>query len=139
MSQIAIYSTGNCNFNYIDYLSSFDANDMVGAMKDLLTQPVCAYPAPKVPPRPVYRGPTGGMFLFAQSSEHKTKDRPYGPNFKYLIENAGLGKVIEIEPVSNPLHNNKKGILYVWIMDHIACANWWRTNVLTPWEKANEK
>ena len=133
---IRIDPSGNCNFAYISGLRAY-LDDMPSAMAYVLTTPPDYYSRNKSG-LPTYRQPFNGMYLFAQGSEDPVKDRPYAHRFKAFIEENKLGEVHELPPVPNPQHANKKGILFVWILDHKACAKWWNENVLKP-HKSNEK
>lgn len=122
MPRITPMVTGNCNFQYITNLR-FEYPKMRAALRQLFTGPENRFAAEG---KPRFLKPTCGMYLFAQGSDDSVKTRPYAHRFKTLIEKFKLGEVIEIQPVANPLHNNRKGILFVWIIDHKACAAWWR-------------
>ena len=142
MAYIQVTNSGNCNFAYVTGLGSHDCNPYE-MMKELLTVPRNAYgywASGKVikEPSPNYREPQGGMYLFAQGSEDPVSLRPYAPKFKEYIEEHKLGTVIECPPVPNPLHYGKIGILFVWIIDHKACRDWWSNYVMTPWKKEQE-
>lgn len=130
-----IYATGNCNFNYADGLSAYTNRNMKEALLELLTQPkpYTGYgsPVPVTPYKSLFRPITSGMMLFAQGSEHSAKTNPYARTFKSLLEELKLGTVIELPPVPNPLHRDKPGILFVWVVDHKATLNWW-TEQTTP-------
>ena len=123
-----IVATNNCNIGYIDWLSSHgmgSINDMRDALYTAMTAPDYNYWNCSVPKQIKYADPQGGMLLFAQGSEHKVTTRPYAHNLKKLIEQEGLGEVIELPPVKNPLHQNKPGILFVWILNHTALRKWY--------------
>ena len=124
--------SGNCNFQYLSGLRP-NLNKPELSMEETLTvRRDYYYGKPK--DVPLYNAPQGGMYLFAQGSEDSVKSKPYGPQFKKYIEDNGLGKVYEIDPVPNPQHNNRVGILFVWIINHEACRVWWHANVLAKWE-----
>lgn len=91
-------------------------------MLDLLTVPRSIYSKPYTPD--TYRKPSAGMYLFAQESDEKTDNIPYGPQFRAFIESNGLGEVTS-HVAKNPLHYNRTGILYVWIINQDACSKWW--------------
>lgn len=134
----SIQSTGNCNFSYINHLRYW-VNDPEGAMKHVLSQPNSGgYDMwgnkPKVEPPPYYRPPAGGMFLFAHGSDDDREKLPYARQFaEYIIEHK-LGKLMETGPVPNPLHYNRAGVLYIWIVDHQACKLWWKEKVHKPYK-----
>jgi hypothetical protein len=140
-----IQASANCNFNYIEGLSGYEGK-AENAMKIVLSQPNDSYSQYnyttdryEVPGKtPTYRDPNCGLYLFAQGSEHSAKTKPYAPDFKKFIEENGLGTVSE-HPAANPRHNNKIGILFVWVIDHAACKKWFQKNVLDPYNKAQEK
>lgn len=136
MAFITVTGSGNCNFAYITGLQAHLKAPEV-AMAEVLTARTdyYGYQKPK-DAKPEYKTPAGGMFLFAQGSEDSVRTKPYAPQFKKFIEESSLGIVHELPPVKNPLHNNKVGILFVWIIDHEACRVWWHTNVLAKWEAA---
>ncbi len=119
-----IYQSQNCNFSYIEALSN--DNPEYNLIQILTKPPVWNAPVNPNAPKE-YKPPTCGMFLFAQGSEHPVDLQPYAPNFKKYIESEKLGTVIELPPVPNRLHNDKPGILFVWIIDHDALANWWKS------------
>jgi hypothetical protein len=131
---ISISASGNCNFKYVTGLRNYEQGNPVAIMKDVLTAPPNGYDlfnTRKKNDPPVYNNPSCGMYLFAQGSDDDPVKMPYAREFKELIERDGLGKVVEIEPVPNPLHSGHKGQLFVWIIDHAACRSWWERNVLS--------
>lgn len=128
-----IEATSNCNISYIDYLSYYGdtPNDMQKALFDCLSVRQYGYWAGGANANAVkYADPKCGMLLFAQGSEHKPDLRPYAHNFKKLIEDAGLGQVIELPPVPNPQHDRKPGILFVWIVKHAKLREWYKHETL---------
>jgi hypothetical protein len=132
--------SGNCNFQYISALKSYLGKPEV-ALIHILTAPhrgagyAYGAVAPSKGAKPVYASTQYAMYLFAQGSEDSITLKPYGPQLKNTIEAAGLGVVLDCGPAPNLLHNNKPGILYVWKVDHAACAKWWKVNVYGEWEK----
>lgn len=138
-SYITITASNNCNFNYISGLATHWEIDktMISALKDLLTSTprivYSPYGKTSTAKSPVYRHVTGGMYLFAQGSEHNIDKMPYANVFKTLIEEHKLGKVIECDPVPNALHGGKPGILFVWILDKNKMHKWWKINVEKPY------
>lgn len=121
-----IRASGNCNFSYIDSLG-LHYNKPYEALMSILTTdqaPQWGDPPGKKYEK-AFRKPSGGMFIFAQGSED-FKTKHYASQFAKQVTDAGLGKVVEIEPVPNPLHSGKMGQLYVWIIDHKACEAWWK-------------
>jgi len=132
----SIQISGNCNFAYVTYLNGYTAE---ASMKSVLTVPAgYSYSVTGELRPPTYRNPTCGMYLFAQGSDDPVATNPYAPKFKEYIEKHELGKVIEHPPVPNPMHSGKPGILFVWIIDHTACYNWFMEHVLKPWQKQND-
>jgi hypothetical protein len=130
---IAIQCSGNCNFSYVTGLSIYKLN-MRRALEHTLTYKHLSPWNKKDPEKPpTYNPPQCGMYLFAQGSEDSVDTNPYAPLFKQVIEQEKLGTVIELPPVPNPMHNNKAGILFVWLIDHAECKAWWKVNVLNPW------
>lgn len=129
---VAIQCSGNCNFSYITGLSYGDTPE--SAMAQVLSLPKDPWTPQKTGVAPGYKAPTCGMYLFAQGSEDNTKTKPYAPAFKAYIESEGLGTVTE-HPAKNPLHGWKLGILYVWTVNHEACAAWWKKHVQEPYQK----
>ena len=128
---ISISASGNCNFSYITGLSYGYEPTEAGMRKVLfhtLTTPEYRYDRygqASVKTKPTYRAPSGGIYLFAQGSEDPVSTKPYAHNFKKVIEVEKLGQVIECPPAPNPRHGGKPGILFIWIIDHKACAAWW--------------
>lgn len=129
---IQIYTTANCNFSYITGLSQY-VGKAKEAMAEVLTKPKSYHHKAGDPP--TIRIPNCGFYLFAQSSEGKTADNPYCPQFEALIRDENLGPVVQHD-AKNPLHGMKVGSLYVWIPDKEALQAWWKKNVFEPW-KAN--
>lgn len=134
---ITITSSGNCNFAYLSGLRHYSTPDE--ALRVALTEPQdngYGVFAPKnADPEPRYRTPSPGMYLFAQGSDDPVTEKPYAPAFKAYVEEQGLGTVHEMPPVPNRMHGNAPGILFIWIINHAACAKWWIANVGNPWNE----
>jgi hypothetical protein len=134
---IIITSSGNCNFAYLTGLRHSDTPEL--AMREALTNPTDngygVFAPKKADPEPMYRTPSHGMYLFAQGSDDPVAERPYAPSFKTYIEEQGLGTVHEMPPVPNRMHGNQPGILFIWIINHEACAKWWMEKVGNPWKE----
>lgn len=126
-----LYATGNCNFGYVDGLRGYkDKPDEF--LQQVLSQPKTydyATNSYKTGPL-IYKTISSGMLMFAHGSEDKQDENPYAANFKKYLEEQQLGQVIQLPPVPNPLHMNKVGIVYVWIVNHAACYAWWQKRML---------
>jgi hypothetical protein len=137
-------SSGNCNFQYLSGLAAY-LNKPNVALVHILTTPAkdegrYAYAnVAYMGAEPKYAGTAYAMYLFAQGSEDPIKLRPYGPQLKETIEANGLGQVMDCGPAPNLMHNKKPGVLYVWKIDHAACAKWWDVNVHNAWKERNER
>lgn len=135
---ITIQASGNCNFAYVTGLRNYTGVPQ-DAMAELLTTPHNHYSyystVAKPAGPPTFRKPMNGFYLFAQGSEDNTKNDPYAPDFKAFIEREGLGEV-HAHTAKNPQHSGKTGILYVWTINHDACATWWKKNVQAKHKKS---
>lgn len=130
----------NCNMSYVTGLACYPKQDMVKALQHILTVKVFRnWDARNDVRAPEYNKPQSGVYLFAQGSEDNVETRPYGPKLKQLIEDEGLGTVVDSGPAPNPYHRNKPGIVYVWAVNTKACKRWWDKHVKAPWDEQHGK
>jgi hypothetical protein len=131
MVHIQRTASGNCNFEYLTGLYSYWPDRLELALFSAFCNTIVdqwsfgkSLPAPS---RMVYQNPTSAMMLFAQDSDSDIETRGYGPKFQQILEENGLGKVWRSWPAPNPRHNNRPGVLFVWLIDREALNLWWHT------------
>lgn len=113
--------SGNCNFQYFTGLRNYEKNSEMALFHALsrATVDLDGYPNGYA-----YRKPESGMYLFARDSD---SELTYARGLADLINSLELGVASE-HIAKNPRHNNRNGILYVWIINTEACEKWWKEN-----------
>lgn len=123
---ITTHPTKNCNVIYLDNLQYYGGRPQA-ALLSCFTNKIPQYYYPdkqeRTPGPPTYTQYNCGILLFALGSEHRKMK--YAHNLADYIREHELGKVFEMPEAPNPLHNNKTGILFVWIPEWAALREWW--------------